>query len=103
MTSWPLDQLLSKPSELKLSTEEATLLNTLNEFRRPLLATEITHAILWPEWQACRRSMFASSTYFKLRTCANFADTFPEDERTVIVITNYLNALRRAGLIPAGA
>jgi hypothetical protein len=68
--------------------------------------TEIQHCVAWEYWQMCRRSMLGTDLEYKWRRlkcfltdvqCSSFTDD--DRKRARICVTNYVNALKRGGLI----
>jgi hypothetical protein len=61
---------------------------------------EIIRAIEDPTWQYARVSMKGKSMTTKWNLCRDYLKVKgPEDELAKIAVTNYVNALKRAGLV----
>jgi hypothetical protein len=65
---------------------------------------KIAEAVDDPTWQALRACMMGTSTEAKLRTLRSYVASAPEagtpaGQRVRIQVTNYVNALRRGGLL----
>lgn len=68
-------------------------------FDGPLTRLEIDLAIADPTWQEVRADMKGRSMSAKYRACKDYLKFKQNTQLAKIAVTNYINALKRAGLV----
>jgi hypothetical protein len=64
-----------------------------------LTRAEIAEAVADPVWQAFRLTLLSRSTPEKLIRLRRWREAHPGCRRTEVQVENYLNALKRGGLV----
>jgi hypothetical protein len=63
--------------------------------------SDVLVAVKHDDWQLVRKSMLGTSMEFKYNTLKTWLEINEYNERSRIQVTNYVNALKRGGLLPA--
>ena len=65
----------------------------------PLTRTEISEAVLEPEWQDLRRRMLLTRLIVRYAALQQWLEMHEYSRASQVQVTNYVNALKRGGII----